>query len=82
MFLVSIIGIGNTIGRVALGFISSLPGVDALLINNVFITVSGLLTMFSGLSLTKEYQFFYAAAFGLSVCKFCTSVQHSHSDAS
>ncbi|XP_011504318.1 PREDICTED: monocarboxylate transporter 12 isoform X2 [Ceratosolen solmsi marchali] len=72
MFLVSIIGIGNTIGRVALGFISSLPGVDALLINNIFITVSGLLTMFSGLSLTKEYQFFYAAAFGLSVSVFAS----------
>ncbi|XP_058802122.1 monocarboxylate transporter 3 isoform X2 [Phymastichus coffea] len=72
MWLVSIIGIGNTIGRVALGFVSSLPGVDALLINNVFITISGLLTMLSGLWMTRGYQFFYSAAFGLSVSVFAS----------
>ncbi|XP_016840676.1 monocarboxylate transporter 14 isoform X2 [Nasonia vitripennis] len=71
-FLVSVIGIGNTIGRVALGFVSSLPGVDALLVNNVFITLSGLLTIFSGLSLAQGYQFFYAASFGLCVSVFAS----------
>lgn len=69
-YLVSIIGVGNTIGRIALGFVSSLPGVDALLVNNIFITISGLLTIFSGVSLCQEYQFFFAAAFGLSVCEY------------
>ncbi|KAF3422609.1 hypothetical protein E2986_02716 [Frieseomelitta varia] len=67
MFLVSVIGIGNTIGRVVCGLASSLPGVNALVINNVFISTGGLLTIFSGLSLTKGYQFFYAAGFGLTV---------------
>lgn len=69
MFLVSVIGIGNTIGRIVCGVASSLPGVNALVVNNVFISVGGLLTIFSGLSLTQGYQFFYAAGFGLSICK-------------
>lgn len=69
MFLVSVIGIGNTIGRIVCGLASSLPGVNALVVNNIFISVGGLVTMLSGLSLTEGYQFFYAASFGLSICK-------------
>ncbi|KAI4487264.1 PREDICTED: uncharacterized protein LOC106793402 [Polistes canadensis] len=72
MFLVSVIGIGNTIGRVVCGLASSIPGVDALIVNNIFISLGGLLTMISGLSLTKGYQFFYAACFGLSISVFAS----------
>ncbi|XP_015610429.1 monocarboxylate transporter 12 [Cephus cinctus] len=70
MFLLSVVGIGNTIGRVACGIISSFPGVNALLVNNVFISIAGLATVFSGKSLTQEYQFLYAACFGLSISVF------------
>ena len=70
MFLVSVIGIGNTVGRVVCGLVTSLPGVDALLLNNIFISIGGIATMCSGLSDAKEYLFFYAALFGLSICKF------------
>lgn len=69
MFLVSVVGIGNTIGRVACGLAGSIPGVDALVVNNIFISIGGLLTILSGLSLTEGYQFFYAVCFGLSICK-------------
>lgn len=69
MFLVSVIGIGNTIGRIVCGLASSFPGVNALIVNNMFISVGGLVTIFSGISLTEGYQFFYAASFGLSICK-------------
>jgi len=69
MLLVSVIGIGNTIGRIVCGLASSLPGVNALVVNNIFISVGGLVTIFSGLSLSEGYQFFYAASFGLSICK-------------
>ena len=69
MFLVSVIGIGNTIGRVLFGIASSFPGVDALVVNNIFISMGGLCTIFSGISLGQEYQFFYSAIFGLSICK-------------
>ncbi|XP_043475276.1 monocarboxylate transporter 14-like [Leptopilina heterotoma] len=72
MFLVSIIGIGNTIGRVLCGVVSSIPGVDALMLNNIFISIGGLLTIFSGLSYSQEYQFFYSAAFGLSISVFAS----------
>ncbi|CAB0045224.1 unnamed protein product [Trichogramma brassicae] len=70
--LISVIGIGNTIGRIGLGYVSSLPGVDALTVNNIFITLSGFLTIASGLSMSQGYQFFYAAAFGLSVSVFAS----------
>ncbi|EFN80568.1 Monocarboxylate transporter 14 [Harpegnathos saltator] len=72
MFLVSVIGIGNTIGRIVCGLASSLPGVNALVVNNVFISIGGLLTIFSGFSLTEGYQFFYAAGFGLSISVFAS----------
>ncbi|XP_018047910.1 PREDICTED: monocarboxylate transporter 10 isoform X2 [Atta colombica] len=72
MFLVSVIGIGNTIGRIVCGLASSLPGVNALVVNNIFISVGGLVTIFSGLSLTEGYQFFYAASFGISISVFAS----------
>ncbi|KAK2589234.1 hypothetical protein KPH14_002036 [Odynerus spinipes] len=72
MFLVSVVGIGNTIGRVVCGLASSVQGIDALVVNNIFISVGGILTMLSGLSMTKEYQFFYAASFGLSISVFAS----------
>ncbi|XP_029177421.1 monocarboxylate transporter 7 isoform X5 [Nylanderia fulva] len=72
MFLVSVIGIGNTIGRIVCGLASSLPGVNALVVNNTFISVGGLVTIFSGISLTEGYQFFYAASFGLSISVFAS----------
>ncbi|KAH0955530.1 hypothetical protein HN011_010929 [Eciton burchellii] len=72
MLLVSVIGIGNTIGRIVCGLASSLPGVNALVVNNMFISVGGLVTIFSGLSLSEGYQFFYAASFGLSISVFAS----------
>ena len=70
LMLISVIGIGNTIGRVALGLITSLTGVDALIFNNVFISLSGILTIFSGCYLSSWYQFSYAASYGLFICKY------------
>lgn len=69
VWLISSIGIANTVGRVVCGLISSLPGVNALLLTNIALTVGGIATMLSGLSMTAEYQFFYTALFGLATCK-------------
>lgn len=69
MLLLSVIGIGNTIGRVVCGLTTSLSGIDALMLNNIFISVSGIATIFSGISLSNEFQFFYASIFGLSICE-------------
>ena len=69
MWLVSTIGITNTIGRIACGMVSSLPGVDALFINNAALTVGGIATIISGWSLSFGYQIFYTSVFGLAIGK-------------
>ncbi len=40
-FLLSIIGITNTVGRLISGYISDFPAVDSLFVTNVCIAVSG-----------------------------------------
>jgi MFS family permease len=72
VWLVSTIGITNTIGRVVCGVVSSLPGVDALLINNAALTIGGLVTIISGLSLSFGYQIFYSTVFGLAIACFAS----------
>lgn len=69
IYLLSAIGIANTIGRVLCGVITSLPGVNTLLVNNIAISLGGLATLASGLSSGTGYQFTYAVVFGLSICK-------------
>lgn len=70
LWLVSVIGIANTVGRVLCGVLSSIEGVNALWINNFAITIGGLATMFSGLSYAAGYQFTYCIIFGLSIGKY------------
>ncbi|KAJ8969652.1 hypothetical protein NQ314_001654 [Rhamnusium bicolor] len=72
VWLVSSIGIANTIGRVLCGILSSFPGVNALFLTNAALTVGGIATIFSGLSLTAEYQFFYTVVFGLAISCFAS----------
>lgn len=66
-FTVAVIGISNTVARIACGVLSSLKGVNALFLNNVAITVGGVATILSGLYLTAAYQFTYAAIFGIAI---------------
>lgn len=70
VWLLSTIGIANTVGRVLCGIISSFPGVNALFITNVALTIGGIATMFSGWSMSEEYQFTYSIVFGLAICKY------------
>lgn len=67
LFLVSSIGITNTIGRIVCGALTMVPQISSLMLNNVALTIGGIATMLSGLSYTPSYQFFYAATFGLSI---------------
>ncbi|EEZ98054.2 monocarboxylate transporter 12-B [Tribolium castaneum] len=71
-FLISAIGISNTIGRVLCGVLSSFPGVNALFVTNAALTIGGIATIFSGFSMTAEYQFFYTAVFGLAISTFAS----------
>ncbi|BES99622.1 Major Facilitator Superfamily [Nesidiocoris tenuis] len=67
IFLLSTIGITNTIGRIMCGAITSVPGISALAINNIALTVGGLATIFSAYSQSHTFQFAYAAIFGFSI---------------
>lgn len=72
MWLVSAIGVCNTIGRVVCGLMSSFPKVNTLWVNNIAITLGGLVTIMSGLSNSAEYQFLYSCLFGLSISCFAS----------
>ncbi|CAG2058209.1 unnamed protein product [Timema podura] len=72
MFLVSSIGITNTIGRVLCGIVSSIPGMNALFINNTALTLGGAATILSGISMSVTYQYAYAIIFGLSIACFAS----------
>lgn len=77
VFLVSVTGIANTVGRVLCGILSSLPGMDTLLINNIAITIAGLATLVSGIWLTEAYQYTYAIIFGLCIGKCLTQANRA-----
>ncbi|KAK3925719.1 Monocarboxylate transporter 12-B [Frankliniella fusca] len=72
VWLVPSIGISNTLARVACGVLSSMPGVNALLINNVSLTLGGVGTVISGLSLATAYQFSYTTVFGIAIACFAS----------
>lgn len=68
-FLISAIGISNTIARILCGYLSSLESVDANLLSNIAITLGGLATAFSSISITPFIQYSYALIFGLAIGK-------------
>ncbi|KAL3276893.1 hypothetical protein HHI36_012264 [Cryptolaemus montrouzieri] len=67
VWLVSSIGIANTVGRVLCGVLSSFPGVNALFVTNTALTIGGFATIISGWSAGVGYQFTYSVVFGLSI---------------
>jgi MFS family permease len=74
-----VIGITNTIGRVFCGWISDRPQVNALLINNVALTIGGTATILSPILFNSYASLIvYGAIFGFSIGsinsrnKFCT----------
>ncbi|CAH1126996.1 unnamed protein product [Ceutorhynchus assimilis] len=72
VLLLSSIGISNTMGRVLCGVLSSFPSVNGLFVTNVALTIGGVATILSGVSLSQEYQFFYTVVFGLSISCFAS----------
>ncbi|KAL3278725.1 hypothetical protein HHI36_016255 [Cryptolaemus montrouzieri] len=66
-FLLSIIGITNTIGRVACGYFADFPQVDALLVNNICLIISTISVALVPLS--KSYLSYVAISifFGIAV---------------
>ncbi|CAH0393762.1 unnamed protein product [Bemisia tabaci] len=72
VWLIPVIGITNTVGRMACGLLTSLPGVNSLFINNVALTLGGIATIFSGVFMTPSYQFTYVCIFGLAIACFAS----------
>ncbi|KAK6641289.1 hypothetical protein RUM44_012998 [Polyplax serrata] len=71
-WLLSTIGITNTVGRVLSGLISGFPGMDATFMNNIALIIAGIATALSGLVLTLPYQYAYCAIFGFSTAAFAS----------
>lgn len=72
--LVPAIGIANTIARIVCGFLSSLESVDANLLSNIAITLGGVTTILSGLSVAAGVQITYTLIFGLGIGEFISPV--------
>ncbi|XP_041979886.1 uncharacterized protein LOC121733638 [Aricia agestis] len=70
VMLLSTIGIANIVGRVACGYVSSLPKVSPLWLNNIALSAGGLASMFSGYCYDFYFQLAYCVVFGLAVACF------------
>ncbi|KAK8779477.1 hypothetical protein V5799_019180, partial [Amblyomma americanum] len=66
-FILSAIGITNTVGRVFSGWVSDRPNVNALCINNVALTVGGVATALCPFFETYTMLLVYSAVFGFSI---------------
>ena len=66
-FIISLIGVMNTVGRVACGWISDHPRVDALFINNAAIITAGVASIASPFFQSYEMLMTYAVVFGMAV---------------
>ncbi|XP_055388096.1 uncharacterized protein LOC129616474 [Condylostylus longicornis] len=73
-FIISVIGITNTVSRIVCGMMSSFK-ISALHLNNVAITAGGVATCLSCYSITSGVQFSYAVMFG--ICIACFSALRS-----
>ncbi|RUS70172.1 hypothetical protein EGW08_022064 [Elysia chlorotica] len=69
-YLIAIIGITNTVGRVGVGFLSDQPWADCLLINNVALIIGGVATMFVPFYSSYSQLAVYSSVFGLAVAVF------------
>lgn len=66
-YLLGVIGIANTIGRIVLGYLSDKPWVNRLLVYNLSLTICGLATAFSVLCLDFYSLATYSAIFGFTI---------------
>ncbi|XP_064470615.1 monocarboxylate transporter 12-like [Ornithodoros turicata] len=69
-FILSVIGITNTVGRVFSGWVSDRPSVNALCINNVALTIGGIATGLCPFFDTYVLLLVYSAVFGFSIACF------------
>jgi len=63
--ILSVLGVFNTLGRLAAGLLADRPWTDSVLIHNVAAIVAGLLTCFVSVLFSFELLCVYAALFGI-----------------
>ncbi|XP_066597428.1 monocarboxylate transporter 5 isoform X2 [Prorops nasuta] len=63
-YLLAVIGVANTVGRIALGYMSDKPWVNRLLVYNMCLTVCGISTAFSTLCGSFGTFAFYCTVYG------------------
>ena len=73
-FLLSIIGITNTFGRVVVGYVADFPTVNALLMNNICLVVSTVAV--AATPFCSSYGAYVAMSvfFGLAICKYTYNI--------
>ncbi|XP_074652406.1 monocarboxylate transporter 12-like [Tubulanus polymorphus] len=69
-FLLSILGITNTVGRVVSGWVSDQPWADCLLINNVALVIGGVATVLVPFCVNYPLLTVYACVFGMCIAAF------------
>jgi predicted MFS family arabinose efflux permease len=69
-FLLSIIGITNTVGRVVCGYVADFPWVDALLLNNICLVVSTLAVAATPFCSSYAGYIIMSIFFGIAICKY------------
>lgn len=68
-FLISIIGISNTIGRIVFGFLADFKWVNRLMLYNTVLVLCGICSLLSALCFNYPLMAAYAASFGLFIGK-------------
>lgn len=66
-YLLAVIGIANTVGRIILGYLSDKPWVNRLLVYNVCLTICGISTALSALCYDFLSFFVYASVYGFTI---------------
>lgn len=69
-FLLSIIGIVNTFGRILCGYIADFPSVDALFLNNVCLVIGAVAVGATPLFSTYSGYVLVAIVFGIAICGY------------
>ncbi|KAI0211223.1 Monocarboxylate transporter 9, partial [Lamellibrachia satsuma] len=70
VFLISVIGITNTVGRVAVGWLSDFKWVNTLLVHNIAVLCSGVVCILNMFASTYPLMCVFAASFGLCIATF------------
>lgn len=68
-FLVSAIGIANTIGRIICGIVTSVPKISPLWMNNIAVSAGGIATMISSLNYGVAFEYAFCCMFGFAIGK-------------